>query len=170
MAMMKAEAVGRGGRKREQVSLWGHPRPSQLGPWLPQQQSSQVPLARSQDKVPATHGMSLSHILVRGSLPDLITALKATLPLLLTPASPGTEGLCPSQVLYASHGHLLLHPSLSKCLSACCLDNKEHKAGGLGGSTGDVSLHLHSPASTNHYIQWPYLPLTLQSLHLYMEQ
>lgn len=169
MAMMKAEAVGRGGRKREQVSLWGHPRPSRLGPWLPQQQSSQVPLAGSQDKVPATHGMSLSHILVQGSLPDLITALKATLPLLLTPASPGTEGLCPSQVLYASRP--LAPSSFTQQMLECLLLGQQRTQGwGSGGSTGDVSLHLHSPASTNHYIQWPYLPLTLQSLHLYTEQ
>lgn len=43
-------------------------------PRLPQQQPSQVPLAGSQGKVPATQGMPLSHILAQGSLPDLTRA------------------------------------------------------------------------------------------------
>lgn len=78
------------------------------------------PLTGSQDKVPTTHAMSLTHILVQGSLPDLTRAQlgpESYLTLVLYSSSPGTEGLCPSQVLYASQ------PLASSSITQQTLDN-----------------------------------------------
>lgn len=176
--MMKAEAVGRGREERRTGVTLGPSQTFLTQPRLPQQQPSQVPLAGSQDKMPATHGMPLSHILAQGSLPDLTRAQhspKSYLALALNSSFPRhrrplsfTGAVCIAPLAPSSLP--------SKCLSACYLDNKEHEAGGRGrgkeegSSARAVSLHLHSPASTNHYIQRPYFPRTLQSFHLYTEQ
>lgn len=72
--MMKAEAVGRGREERRTGVTLGPSQTFLTQPRLPQQQPSQVPLAGSQDKMPATHGMPLSHMLAQGSLPDLTRA------------------------------------------------------------------------------------------------
>lgn len=70
----EGRSCGVGGEERRTGITLGPSQTFLTLPRLPQQQPSRVSLAGSQDKMPATHGMSLSHVLPPGSLPDLTRA------------------------------------------------------------------------------------------------